>query len=137
MSEVVTGGCLCGAIRYTATGDPIAKLACHCSDCQKQNGTAFSITAVYPDEAVSFTGKLTTYVGKGSSGGEVLRKFCGTCGSPVFSHPSVLKGLTMVKAGTLDDAKSFLPQAHAWVRSKHDWIDIGDAKSYETQPVGK
>ena len=135
MPDVVTGGCLCGAVRYKAIGEPKGKLACHCSDCQRQNGTAFSITAVYEDDAVSYEGELTTYVGKGSSGGEVLRKFCGTCGSPVFSHPAVLKGLTMIKAGTLDEAQSFVPQAHAWVRSKHDWIDIGDMKSYETQPV--
>ena len=118
MSDVVTGGCLCGAICYTATGEPKGKIACHCSDCQKQNGTAFSITAVYPDDAVSFTGELTTYVGKGSSGGEVLRKFCGKCGSPVFSHPSVLKGLTMIKACLLytspsprDRQKSRMPSS--------------------------
>ena len=135
MSETATGGCLCGAVRYTATGEPVGKLACHCADCQRQNGTSFSITAVYPSDAVTYEGELTTYVGKGSSGGEVLRKFCGKCGSPVLSNPAMLEGLTMVKAGTLDDAKNFVPQAHAWVRSKHGWIDLGDMKCYETQPV--
>ena len=134
MSEVFTGGCLCGAVRYTANGQPVAKLACHCRDCQKQNGTSFSITAVYTSEAVSYEGELTTYVGKAASGGEVLRKFCGKCGSPVFSKPALLKGLTMIKAGTLDNAQEFIPETHAWVRSKHQWIDIGDMKSYETQP---
>ncbi len=135
MSEVHTGGCLCGAIRYKAVGEPIAKLACHCSDCQKQNGTSFSITAVYPSDAVSYEGELTTYVGKADSGGDVMRRFCGKCGSPVLSNPALLEGLTMVKAGTLDDAQNFVPQVHAWVKSKHGWIDTGDTKCFETQPA--
>ena len=134
MTDVYTGSCLCGAVRYKAAGEPVTKLACHCRDCQRQNGTSFSITAVFPDDAVNYEGELTTYVGTSDGGNEVLRKFCGTCGSPVFSHPSLLKGLTMVKAGTLDDAQNFVPEAHAWLRSKHDWIDIGDMKGYETQP---
>ena len=134
MTEFFTGGCLCGAVRYKASGEPVARLACHCRDCQKQNGTSFSITAVFPEDAVSYEGELTTYVGESDIGNEVLRKFCGTCGSPVFSQPSIFKGLIMVKAGTLDEAQDFVPETHAWVRSKHDWIDIGDMKSYETQP---
>ena len=134
MTDVATGGCLCGAVRYEAAGEPAFKLACHCRDCQKQNGTSFSVTAVYPEDAVTYEGELTTYVGKSDGGNDVLRLFCGTCGSPIFSKPSMFKGLTMVKAGTLDDAENFVPQTHAWTRSKHKWIDLGDAKIYETQP---
>ena len=134
MTDVLTGGCLCGAVRYKAVGEPAYKLACHCRDCQKQNGTSFSITAVFPEDAVSYEGELTTYVGKSEAGNKVLRKFCGICGSPVFSNPEMFKGLTMIKAGTLDEAQDFVPQTHAWTRSKHSWIELGDMKRYETQP---
>ena len=38
----MTGGCLCGAVRYESTGEPGFALLCHCRDCQRQSGSAFA-----------------------------------------------------------------------------------------------
>jgi hypothetical protein len=67
MSKVV-GGCLCGKIRYTSAAEPVMTAICHCKNCQKQAGTAFSIIVAVPKGTLSITGPLKTYNETGSSG---------------------------------------------------------------------
>ena len=54
--EVRTGGCLCGAIRYSVSGDPLHVRRCHCADCRKESGSAFSVCAHWPVEVFEMTG---------------------------------------------------------------------------------
>ena len=49
----ITGGCLCGAVRYTADADPSSVTVCHCLDCQKFTGSAFSVVIGVPKPAVT------------------------------------------------------------------------------------
>ena len=85
-----SGGCLCGQVRYTAPAQPLATAVCYCRDCQKQAGSALSILAVFPRDAVQFDGAISCYHGQGTSGNVVLRNFCGQCGSPIYSDSDVM-----------------------------------------------
>lgn len=129
-----TGGCLCGAVRYEMASDPVMQGVCHCKNCQKQAGTAFSMLVAVPEGALSVTGTLTTYQDQGETGGAVERRFCGTCGSPLFSHVGSAPGMVFIKAGTLDDTTGFAPAFQVWTRSRQDWIDLGAVPGFDTNP---
>ena len=58
-----TGGCLCGKIRYTATADPVFQGVCHCSDCQRQTGTSFSVIVAFMPPTLTITGDMKTFHG--------------------------------------------------------------------------
>ena len=87
MSSPITGGCLCGAIRY-AINAPVAGLrACHCTHCQKTSGTGSSVNAVIQSKDFAITrGTPKRYAVKADSGRTLLRFFCGDCGSPIYSQ---------------------------------------------------
>lgn len=134
MGEGKTGGCLCGAVRYTVTAEPAMAINCHCKNCQRQSGSAFSTIVGVPEGAVSIEGAYQTYEDHGESGEVVLRDFCGKCGSPLFSRVAAAPGLIFVKVGTLDDTDDFSPAMHLWTKSKQSWIDLGGTPAFETNP---
>jgi hypothetical protein len=119
-----TGGCLCGKIRYECTGDAAMVAVCHCKNCQRQAGAAFSIIAGWPRDSVKVTGELTTYRDTGESGQPVLREFCASCGSPILSDVGVMPQLLFIKAGTLDDTSWLKPSVHLFCDSKQAWVGI-------------
>lgn len=123
-----SGGCLCGQVRYTAPSLPLTTAVCHCRDCQKQAGSALSILAVFPRATVLFTGEISCFHGRGSSGKAVLRNFCGQCGSPIYSDSDAMteRGIIAIKAGTLDDISDLRPDVHYWVDSKQPWLELTD-----------
>src|SRR4030095_5348096 len=104
MPSPLTGGCLCGAIRYTIAV-PITELrACHCRSCQKVTGAAGSINAVIPSAAFTLTqGTPKRYSARADSGRTLNRYFCGDCGSPIYS-PRVEAPETMAGRGRMLDA---------------------------------
>ncbi len=97
---------------------------CHCKHCQRQAGSAFSVIAVVPQSGLTIEGKLTRFADGSASGNPVYRKFCGSCGSPVFTEtPSAdTQGIIFIKAGTLDDVTDLVPTAHYWTSSAQDWV---------------
>ena len=105
MTTPITGGCLCGAIRYTISV-PVTELrACHCTNCQKASGSAGSVNAVIPAAAFKLTqGTLKRYESIADSGRTLYRDFCGACGSPIYSQRATALDTVVVRAGTLDDA---------------------------------
>src|SRR4030095_16347895 len=99
----ISGGCLCGKVRYETGAAPVRTGVCHCRNCQKQAGSAFSINVAVPKQALSIKGTLKTYADKGDSGKAVNRRFCPDCGSPIISEAEALPDVVIIKAGTLDD----------------------------------
>ncbi len=118
------GGCLCGAVRYSVAWPPILIATCSCKNCQKQAGSALSVIAMVSEAAMELSGTLSAYVDTGESGGTVLRKFCGICGSPVLSEvpAAAAQGIAIIKAGTLDDSKDVKPTLHYWIYTAPDWM---------------
>src|SRR5258707_3189935 len=105
----IEGGCLCGKIRYTSTAEPVMTAICHCTNCQKQAGTAFSVVVAVPKGALSISGPLKTYNETGSSGKPVRRNFCPECGSPITTDVEALPDLVFIKSRTLDDTRALTP----------------------------
>lgn len=119
----ISGSCLCGAVQYTSAADPIMAAVCHCTHCQKQSGTAFSVIVGVPKGALQFTaGKTAVYRDQGSSGLAVNRHFCANCGSPSFSDVAATPQMDWVKAGTLDDTSWVKPAVNVWCESAQSWI---------------
>ena len=106
-----TGGCLCGAVRYTVRGDPSHVGCCHCGDCRKRSGSAFMVYGHWPLEAFESTGEYATYHGD---------SFCPRCGSRLFM---VEKDAVEVCLGSLDDAPFELrPEAEIWIKRREAWL---------------
>jgi hypothetical protein len=116
----ITGGCLCGRVRYVATGDPVFSGICHCRNCQRYTGSAFEAFIAMPTASVSTTGELKTFEHPGGSGRPVYRHFCPNCGSGVINVVPHA-GLTAVLAGTLDDPAVFAPTMEIWCSSAQPW----------------
>lgn len=131
-----TGGCLCGKVRYSFEGDPLLCVTCHCKNCQRQAGSALSVIIGVSENAVAHEGELTTYNDSGDTGATVLRQFCGTCGSPVFTRVETPPGVMFIKAGTLDDTSILKPTFHCYTKSKQDWVDLGNIPGFATVPEG-
>ena len=135
MTTVMTGGCLCGAVRYEFSGEPAMQAVCHCSHCQRQAGSAFSTIVGVPEAAVTIIkGAIKSYIDRGESGKAVERQFCGTCGSPLFSLVEAMPGMTFIKSGTLDNTSFFKPSVHVWTGSKQDWVDTGAVPAFLANP---
>lgn len=131
------GGCNCGAIRYRIDGKPVAVAQCHCRNCQRQSGSAFSVNLLVPASTVTTTGALRTYEDHDTeSGRPVLRQFCGECGSPIYSVTTPDNGMLVVKAGTLDDPGRATPQISLWTDTKLPWVALPEAqKAFPRNPA--
>ena len=120
----MNGGCLCGKVRYFANAEPAMIAVCHCKNCQKQAGTAFSLVVGIPKSAMSIEGPLKTYQDRGDSGHAVLRNFCPECGSPITSDAAAMPELTFIKSGTLDDTSWLDPKVHVYWDSAQRWTPV-------------
>ncbi len=123
---VRTGGCLCGAVKFRLTAEPISSRICWCRDCQhiSGNGTA---NAVVPAEAFEVSGPLTEYAKTADSGNTISRLFCPTCGGHVYGHTSARPQWRVVRIGALDDPSSIAPQQNIWTASAPSWACMNPA----------
>ncbi len=122
----MTGRCLCGAVRYEIDNAPALTGVCHCKNCQRQAGSAFSTLAGVPAAEFHLTaGEPAVYEDQETdSGNAVGRYFCGQCGSPIYSSLASQPEMLYLKTGTLDDTTSFTPQFHVWCDSKQNWVKL-------------
>lgn len=128
----MTGGCLCGKVRYTVDAAALFQVACHCTNCQKQSGSAFSVNLGVRKAALALTGTLKTFTDHGDSGNPVLRRFCPKCGSPILSEIAADAGIAILKAGTLDDTSAVKPQRHIFCVSRQGWVALpGDVPAHD------
>ncbi len=102
--EPIRGSCLCGAIQYRSEAEPSKIHASDCRHCQKQSGTAISISVGVPGETLRVKGlRPTVYEDTRDSGAVILRSFCPNCGTPLFSESGDEPDLVFIKTATLDD----------------------------------
>jgi hypothetical protein len=119
-----TGGCLCGAVRYRARGEPMSMGLCQCERCQRQSGSAFLIATVFPRAAVSIEGELGTYAATGADGSSLYRHFCPTCGSAVMITLDRYPEIRSLMGGTLDDKRRLKPTFSLWCSSAQPWLSL-------------
>ena len=139
MSEHLTGGCLCGAVRYEANAAETLHYVCHCSDCQKYGGGAYHAAIVVAAEDVAITGEPRVYTKPADSGRTIARYFCGDCGGHLFTSPWPEATRFSLKAGTLDDPAMYNPKHEIWRQSTVHWVEpSSDREAFEqgfTRPV--
>ncbi|MBT8155115.1 GFA family protein [Epibacterium ulvae] len=125
----IKGSCLCGQVTYSSSEEePAMTAVCHCPDCQKQSGSAFSTNVLVPTDSVTFEGESRRqYVVNGASGEEVTRNFCSTCGSPLTTELPAFNNLSAVKAGTLDDSSWVSPDIQIWCDNTKPWSKIDES----------
>jgi hypothetical protein len=121
----MVGGCRCGQVRYSANAEPAFTGVCHCTNCQKESGTAFNVVVAVPQAALAIQGSPKTYASKGDSGKEVISRFCPNCGSTILSEPAALPGMSIVRAGTLDDTSWLKPTMEIYCDSAQPWVQLG------------
>jgi hypothetical protein len=137
MSATLTGGCLCGAIRYESTGQPVLTVNCHCRDCQKASGGASTASLFVPIDSLKTTGNVKYYEKTGDSGQTISRGFCPNCGSALFGKPSIMPDLISIRPGTLDHPESFRPALDMYTSSALPWDQMDPAlPKFETVPSG-
>jgi hypothetical protein len=136
MTAPLTGGCLCGAIRYTVDADIRELRACHCTNCQKASGAGGSVNAMLPSSAVKITkGTPKRYAGIADSGRTLYRFFCPDCGSQLYSQRQTAPENLSLRIGTLDNPGPMKIVAHIWTKSARSWDYIDPStKQFPGQP---
>lgn len=119
----LTGRCQCGALRYAVTAPPLMIYACHCTNCQKQTGSAFVLSAMIVEPSFSFThGEPKKAEWTSDAGNKRFGWFCGFCGNRIANGQTPSVGVLSLRAGTFDDTSWVRPAGHIWVKSAQPWI---------------
>lgn len=137
MSETqLKGGCACGAIRYECEGEPVLAAHCHCRDCQRSSGAAMATVFAVPKVAFRLVqGATATYQYTGDSGQPVIRHFCPSCGSPLFTDVTVVPDLKFIRAASLDNPAQINPSMHIYCDSAQPWgLDHQDLPRFGKMP---
>ena len=109
--QIRRGACLCGHIRYEAAGEPSRVGLCHCHDCRRESGSAFTLFAIWPRDHFRYSGEPKVFNGRG---------FCPDCGSRLFN---LNETEVEIRAGSLDEAPTDLvPQYEIWVKRREPWL---------------
>ena len=116
--ETYNGGCLCGAVRFVATGQPYRVGLCHCLDCRKHTGSLFHALAMFPQDAVTVEGPTREFRG---------RHFCPECGSSVFGRSD---DEIEIALGALDAIDQLKPTYELWTIRREGWLPAFPLKGH-------
>ena len=132
----LTGGCACGALRYRVATFPSLLYACHCTDCQRQSGSAFAMSMTVATSGFELTQGTPKPWSRASRGAQATAWFCGDCGIRIYGTRDSRPNTVNIRAGTLDDTTWMQPSAHLFMRSAQPWERIDDADGcYDTLPA--
>jgi hypothetical protein len=121
MSAVIAGDCICGAVRYECSAEPAFSANCHCRDCQKAVGGAFSPALVVSTAALKVTGKAKYFDTEGDSGHSVSRGFCPQLRPRLFGKSAAMPEFTAIMAGSLDEPSRYRPAMDIYTASAQPW----------------
>ena len=121
MPAPYTGGCQCGSVRYVLTAEPIRLAACHCTECQRQSGSAFGMSMPVTKDSLSITGSTKQFTRIAESGGEVTGV---SCGVRIYHVLKAAPDVLSLKPGTLDDTSWLRPSSFIWIKSAQGWVSV-------------
>jgi hypothetical protein len=129
------GACLCGDVAYSLSEDPLTLYACHCTDCQRETGSSFSLSMIARHEALRLVrGHPQEYAIETPDRRRKQSYFCSRCSTRLWG-PSSVSGLVVFGPGTLDDKSWLHPIGHIWTRSAQPWVRIPeDSLNFAMQP---
>ncbi len=130
-----TGGCLCGALRYVALGEPTMTGHCYCGDCRKASGSGFIPFMGFTRDAVKFSGRVLQHRSKSAAGGDAVRNSCALCGGLVFGGEVDISDSFNIYAGSLDEPQAFHPRIAIFTRHRPPWALLPPGLiTYEDMP---
>jgi hypothetical protein len=123
MSDRIEGGCLCGAVRFVATGEPINVSWCHCQSCRKHSGAPVSVFVAIRRDAYEVTqGEITKF---NSSPGR-WRGFCAKCGSTLTCEGEPSSAEVHFHIGSINQAERFQPTRHIFPEERLPWLQLNE-----------
>jgi hypothetical protein len=124
VSETVTGGCLCGAVRYEADKSAFRTGCCHCRMCQKATGAPFISFVHIPNNAFRYTAGEPKLFNASEISDSA---FCGDCGTTIMIryYPEYYDSYVVLSA-TLDEPNKYPPERHSGVESQMHWLKLDD-----------
>ena len=131
------GGCQCSEVCYEVSGEPIDFYRCHCTECQRQSGSAFGMSMWIKEGEFKITsGSLEKTIRTADSGGRIEVYFCRSCGVRIYTKAlGMNKGHIVLKPGTLNLTDDLKPSADIWLKSKQDWFSPPeDTLHFQGQP---
>ena len=106
-----SGGCQCGAVRFSVSTPPEFAAVCHCPSCRKSVGAPLVGWAMFENSAVQVSGDTLTVF---ASSDGVKRSFCSTCGTSLFFEADYISGLIDITTESFDAPDSVTPTAQIW-----------------------
>lgn len=117
----ITGGCLCGAVRYSIASEPIVTRQCWCRLCQYLGAGSSTVNTGFLTADFTVTGAVASHQVAADSGNPMIRSFCPACGTPLFSETPARPEFRFVRAGTLDDPGGVAPSINIWTAQAPHW----------------
>ena len=136
---MLTGGCLCGAVRYEADGEPDWTALCYCRDCQRTSGSGYVPVMGVKRARMRVTGVTAHFDVPAANGNIAVRHFCPTCGSLILGgNLNDAAGTLSVYIGTLDDPSVFQPQVAIFTKHRLPWdCTVAGVTEFATMPGGE
>ncbi len=116
--------CPCGAVVAEVTGEPVRVAVCHCLDCQRRTGSAFSVNARFARDRVAVTGQTRSWGRIGDEGSRLTYHFCPACGGLVWYENSESPGWCAVPVGAFADPGFPAPGFEIYDSRRHDWVCV-------------
>ena len=126
MNDRIEGGCLCGAVRFVATGKPINVSWCHCQSCRRHSGAPVSVFVAFSSDAYTVTkGEIKKF---NSSPGR-WRGFCARCGSTLTCEGESSSEIHL-HIGAFDEAAQLKPTRHIFPEERLPWLHLAEGADH-------
>lgn len=123
-SSVRTATCRCGRLSARCEGEPVRISVCHCLECKRRSGSAFSAQARWPVERITLSGEAKEWSVVGESGGVGTFSFCPDCGGAGWYVIDRMPGVVAVPIGNFADPTFPAPEYSVFEERKHAWVEI-------------
>lgn len=121
--QLLSGHCYCGSVKFEVIGEPLWVSHCHCESCRRHTGSVMTSFAGYHPDQIVFTGAMPT---RFPSDDDVVRSFCGQCGSPIAYETVAREDEMHLYLGLFDDLEKFQPQDHSFYAEKISWFSADE-----------
>ena len=122
--DVLTARCFCGQLSVECRGDPVRISVCHCHDCQRRSGSAFSAQIRFAIDAVQVTGESRSWTRIGDSGRRGTFHFCPDCGSTLFYDIEAMPGVRAIAMGGFAGTELPAPWFSVYENRRMPWVEI-------------
>jgi hypothetical protein len=116
-----SGGCSCGAVRYTLNAEPVRAFQCQCRDCQMDSGGGHASVFVFPRAALDLSGEVREIARTSARGNTKRKGFCPACGVSIYNKPDAVPDMVGIYVGSLDDASTFKPGIVVYAARGYAW----------------